>query len=246
MFGFLGNSLPVIVVKCCLLDIIVTVFYRSSGKQQLTAQRFLKRLFDAKLGSWSVKVMLQNWILNTKSLVSNAEYNSAAAIPMRRSSVALNESGGSWRKYCQRELLKNICADLTHFRNLGGDQEIILILRAIFKTSSRVDWDMLEMNLVEQYLYSLPEYRLELYQKNFIEIRSFNGLLSTKKVIGKFDFSNRELLSRHFIMHRASTDGTPDQNQSRSQDQLRKSKSIKISLMSFWWEHISLMYFSLW
>lgn len=40
------------------------------------------------------------------------------------------------------------------------------------------------MNLVEQYLYSLPEYRIELHQRNFIEIRSFNGLLATKKVIG--------------------------------------------------------------
>ena len=49
--------------------------------------------------------------------------------------------------------------------------------------------NMFGMSLVEQYLYSLPEYRTELHRRNFIEICSFNGLLATRKVIGmKFCF----------------------------------------------------------
>ena len=44
---------------------------------------------------------------------------------------------------------------------------------------------MYGMSLVERYLYSLPEYRLELQQRNYIEIYSYNGLLATRKIIGK-------------------------------------------------------------
>ena len=40
------------------------------------------------------------------------------------------------------------------------------------------------LSLVERYLYSLPEYRLELQRRNYIEIYSYNGLLATRKVIG--------------------------------------------------------------
>ena len=40
--------------------------------------------------------------------------------------------------------------------------------------------------LIEKYIYSLPEYRLhERQRRNFIEIHSFNGLLATRKVIGR-------------------------------------------------------------
>jgi hypothetical protein len=39
--------------------------------------------------------------------------------------------------------------------------------------------------LVERYIYSLPEYRVRRHQRNFIEICSFNGLLATRKVIGR-------------------------------------------------------------
>ena len=44
---------------------------------------------------------------------------------------------------------------------------------------------MYGLNLVERYLYSLPEYRLELQRRNYIEIYSYNGLLATRKVIGE-------------------------------------------------------------
>lgn len=46
---------------------------------------------------------------------------------------------------------------------------------------------MYGLSLVERYLYSLPEYRLELQRRNYIEIYSYNGLLATRKVIGKKD-----------------------------------------------------------
>lgn len=39
--------------------------------------------------------------------------------------------------------------------------------------------------LIERYIYSLPEYRVRCHQRNFIEICSFNGLLATRKVIGR-------------------------------------------------------------
>ena len=38
---------------------------------------------------------------------------------------------------------------------------------------------------IERYLYSLPEYRMEIQRSHFIEIYSYNGLLATRKVIGK-------------------------------------------------------------
>ena len=43
---------------------------------------------------------------------------------------------------------------------------------------------MFGMNYIERYLYSLPEYRLELQRRNFVEIYSYNGLLATRKIIG--------------------------------------------------------------
>jgi hypothetical protein len=41
------------------------------------------------------------------------------------------------------------------------------------------------MTWIERFLYSLPEYRVEMQQKHFIEIYSYNGLLTTRKVIGE-------------------------------------------------------------
>ena len=46
---------------------------------------------------------------------------------------------------------------------------------------------MHSMSIVDRYIYSLPEYRAELQRSNFIEIYSYNGLLATRKVIGKFE-----------------------------------------------------------
>ena len=48
---------------------------------------------------------------------------------------------------------------------------------------------MYGISLVERYLYSLPEYRLELQRRNYIEIYSYNGLLATRKVIGTHSIS---------------------------------------------------------
>ena len=47
--------------------------------------------------------------------------------------------------------------------------------------------NMYGMSMVERYLYSLPEYRMEMQRSNFIEIYSYNGLLATRKVIGMSD-----------------------------------------------------------
>jgi hypothetical protein len=44
---------------------------------------------------------------------------------------------------------------------------------------------MLGTSLIDQYVYSLPEYDMELQSSNFIEIYSDNGLHPTSKVIGK-------------------------------------------------------------
>ncbi len=48
---------------------------------------------------------------------------------------------------------------------------------------------MFGTSLVERYLYSLPEYRMELHRSNFIEIYSYNGLLATRKIIGNCVFT---------------------------------------------------------
>ena len=52
------------------------------------------------------------------------------------------------------------------------------------KAFSMFGRNMFGMSFVERYLYSLPEYRLELQRRNYIEIYSYNGLMATRKVIG--------------------------------------------------------------
>jgi len=47
---------------------------------------------------------------------------------------------------------------------------------------------MMGVGLVERYLRSLPEYSPEMTKANVIEIYSYNGLLPTKKVIGKWTY----------------------------------------------------------
>jgi len=68
---------------------------------------------------------------------------------------------------------------------------------------------MMGVGLVERYLRSLPEYSPEMTRANVIEIYSYNGLLPTKKVIGKWTrqcrtdnnntriVTSRDDLSRH-------------------------------------------------
>jgi hypothetical protein len=45
---------------------------------------------------------------------------------------------------------------------------------------------MYGLNIIERYIHSLPEYSFAAQTSNFIEICSYNGLLLTKKVIGKY------------------------------------------------------------
>ena len=47
---------------------------------------------------------------------------------------------------------------------------------------------------IERYLYSLPDYKTEFQRKQFIEIYSYNGLLATRKVIGKVQFIDIEFV----------------------------------------------------
>ena len=52
---------------------------------------------------------------------------------------------------------------------------------------------MLGVSLIDRYLLSLPEYSSEMTQANMIEIYSYNGLLPTKKIIGKWTSLDKPL-----------------------------------------------------
>lgn len=70
--------------------------------------------------------------------------------------------------------------------------------------------NMYGMSMVERYLYSLPEYRMEMHKSNFIEIFSYNGLLATRKVIGEGEvFLGRKIYIRFSkILHDFSREGS--------------------------------------